>query len=219
MEVSMDLTIFDLDGTLIDSKLDLAHAVNAALEHLGLPRLTLERIASYVGNGAPILMRRAIGPEASEEEVARGLTYFMQYYRDHMLDYTTLYPGVRETLDLLRGRGAQMAVLTNKPVGLSKAIVAGLGLDGHFFQVYGGNSFEQKKPHPVGIEILMSEAGATPGKTMMVGDSSVDVQTARNAGTQSCGVTYGFQPETLAATPPDFLIDRMDQLPGILWQN
>jgi phosphoglycolate phosphatase len=219
MEVSMDLTIFDLDGTLIDSKLDLAHAVNAALEHLGLPRLTLERIASYVGNGAPILMRRAIGPEASEEEVARGLTYFMQYYRDHMLDYTTLYPGVRETLDLLRGRGAQMAVLTNKPVGLSKAIVAGLGLDGHFFQVYGGNSFEQKKPHPVGIEILMSEAGATPGKTMMVGDSSVDVQTARNAGIQSCGVTYGFQPETLAATPPDFLIDRMDQLPGILWQN
>jgi phosphoglycolate phosphatase len=219
MEVSMDLTIFDLDGTLIDSKLDLAHAVNAALEHLGLPRLTLERIASYVGNGAPILMRRAIGPEASEEEVARGLTYFMQYYRDHMLDYTTLYPGVRETLDHLRGRGAQMAVLTNKPVGLSKAIVAGLGLDGHFFQVYGGNSFEQKKPHPVGIEILMSEAGATPGKTMMVGDSSVDVQTARNAGIQSCGVTYGFQPETLAATPPDFLIDRMDQLPGILWQN
>jgi phosphoglycolate phosphatase len=219
MEVSMDLTIFDLDGTLIDSKLDLAHAVNAALEHLGLPRLTLERIASYVGNGAPILMRRAIGPEASEEEVARGLTYFMQYYRDHMLDYTTLYPGVRDTLDLLRGRGAQMAVLTNKPVGLSKAIVAGLGLDGHFFQVYGGNSFEQKKPHPVGIEILMSEAGATPGKTMMVGDSSVDVQTARNAGIQSCGVTYGFQPETLAATPPDFLIDRMDQLPGILWQN
>jgi phosphoglycolate phosphatase len=219
MEDSMDLTIFDLDGTLIDSKLDLAYAVNAALEHLGLPRLTLERIASYVGNGAPILMRRAIGPEASEEEVARGLTYFMQYYRDHMLDYTTLYPGVRETLDLLRGRGAQMAVLTNKPVGLSKAIVAGLGLDGHFFQVYGGNSFEQKKPHPVGIEILMSEAGATPGKTMMVGDSSVDVQTARNAGIQSCGVTYGFQPETLAATPPDFLIDRMDQLPGILWQN
>jgi phosphoglycolate phosphatase len=219
MEVSMDLTIFDLDGTLIDSKLDLAHAVNAALEHLGLARLTLERIASYVGNGAPVLMRRAIGPEASEEEVARGLTYFMQYYRDHMLDYTTLYPGVRATLDLLRDRGAKMAVLTNKPVRLSKAIVAGLGLDGHFFQVYGGNSFEQKKPHPVGIEILMSEAGATPGKTMMVGDSSVDVQTARNAGIQSCGVTYGFQPETLATTPPDFLIDRMDQLPGILWQN
>src|SRR5258708_30526648 len=125
----MDLTIFDLDGTLIDSKLDLAHAVNAALEHLGLPRLTLERIASYVGKGAPILMRRAMGPEASEEEVARGLTYFMQYYRDHMLDYTTLYPGVRATLDLLRDRGAKMAVLTNKPVGLSKAIVAGLGLD------------------------------------------------------------------------------------------
>jgi phosphoglycolate phosphatase len=219
MEVSMDLTIFDLDGTLIDSKLDLAHAVNAALEHLGLPRLTLERIASYVGNGAPILMRRAIGPEASEEEVARGLTYFMQYYRDHMLDYTTLYPGVRETLDLLRDRGAKMAVLTNKPVGLSKAIVAGLGLDGHFFQVYGGNSFEQKKPHPVGIEILMSEAGVTAGKTMMVGDSAVDVQTARNAGIQSCGVTYGFQPETLSTTPPDFLIDRMEQLPGILWQN
>jgi phosphoglycolate phosphatase len=219
MEVSMDLTIFDLDGTLIDSKLDLAHAVNAAVEHLGRPRLEHERIASYVGNGAPILMRRALGPDASEEELARALAYFLQYYRDHMLDYTTLYPGVRVTLDLLRDRGAKMAVLTNKPVGLSKAIVGALGLDGHFFQVYGGNSFEQKKPHPMGIEILMREAGVTAGKTMMVGDSAVDVETARNAGTQSCGVTYGFQPETLTTTPPDFLIDRMDQLPGILWQN
>ncbi len=215
----MKLLIFDLDGTLIDSKLDLAHAVNAAVKHLGLPLLEHERIFSYVGNGAPVLIRRALGPSASEEQVEQALAYFLQYYRDHMLDHTTLYPGVRETLDVLRDRGAKMAILTNKPVRLSKAIVEGLGLNQHFFQIYGGNSFEQKKPHPVGIGTLIDEAGVTGSTSLMVGDSAVDVQTARNAGIQSCGVTYGFQPETFAATPPDFLIDRMEQLPGIVWQN
>ena len=164
-------------------------------------------------------MRRALGPDASEEELERALAYFLQYYRDHMLDHTTLYPGVRETLDLLRDQGAKMAVLTNKPVRMSRAIVETLGLGGHFFQVYGGNSFEQKKPHPVGIAALMAEAGAPASEALMVGDSAVDVQTARNAGIQSCGVTYGFQPETFAAMQPDFLIDRMEQLPRILWQN
>lgn len=208
----MDLLIFDLDGTLIDSKLDLAHAVNATCAHMGQPPLEHELIYSYVGNGAPVLIRRALGPEASDEQIAQGLQYFLAYYRDHMLDYTILYPGVRETLEKLDNGKRHLAVLTNKPVRFSVAILDGLGVGRHFFRVYGGNSFEQKKPHPIGVETLLREAGARKERTVMVGDSAVDVQTARNAGIPSCGVTYGFQPETLETLPPDYLLERMDQI-------
>ncbi len=212
----MNLLIFDLDGTLIDSKLDLAHAVNAARAHMGLGDLPHPLVFSYVGNGAPTLIRRALGPEAGEAQVQEALEFFLEYYRDHMLDYTTLYPGVADTLDVLLQSGKRMAVLTNKPVRISKAIITGLGLERHFFQIYGGNSFEQKKPHPIGIETLLSEAGMGAGHALMIGDSAVDIQTARNAGIKSCGVTYGFQPETLAAEPPDFLIDRFEDLPAVI---
>ena len=208
----MDLLIFDLDGTLIDSKLDLAHAVNATRGHLGMPPLEHERVYSYVGNGAPVLIRRVLGPDATEAQVEESLEFFLEYYRDHKLDYTVLYPGVRQALDRLRDAGVQMAVLTNKPVGISRAIVDGLGVGGHFRQVYGGNSFDFKKPHPIGIETLMTECGAGRERTMMVGDSSVDIQTARNANVKSCGVTYGFQPETLATVPPDLLVDHFEEL-------
>ncbi len=212
----MDLAIFDLDGTLIDSKLDLAHAVNATRTWMGLEPLEHDTVYSYVGNGAPVLIRRALGPEFSDADIQRALEFFLAYYRDHMLDYTVLYPGVRESLDRLRDAGVKLAVLTNKPVRFSQAIVAGLGVGGHFERVYGGNSFEQKKPHPVGIETLLIEAGLAAGSALMVGDSYVDVQTARNAGSACCGVTYGFQPETLRDYPPDFLIDRAEQVVEIV---
>ncbi len=208
----MDLVIFDLDGTLIDSKLDLAHAVNAARGHMGLPPLEHETVSSYVGNGAPVLIRRALGAEASDGDVQHALEFFLAYYHEHKLDYTRLYPGVRESLDRLHEAGLPMAVLTNKPVRVSQAIIDGLGLGGHFFRVYGGNSFEQKKPNPVGVDKLMEEARAARAHTLMVGDSAVDVRTARNAGVRCAGVTYGFQPETLAEEPPDFVMDRMEQV-------
>ena len=207
-----ELLIFDLDGTLIDSKLDLAHAVNAMRKHMGMSALDHERVYSYVGNGAPVLIRRAMGEQASEGEVQEALEFFLEYYREHYLDYTTLYPGVRGSLDRLREAGKRMAVLTNKPVGISRAIVDGLKVGGHFFQVYGGNSFDLKKPNPVGVEALMREAGVTLEGTLMIGDSGVDIQTARNAGVASCGVTYGFQPETLADPAPDKLVDRMEEM-------
>src|SRR5262249_465342 len=215
----MDLLIFDLDGTLIDSKLDLAHAVNATRSHMGLPPLEHERVYSYVGNGAPVLIRRALGPEATETQVQEALEFFLEYYREHYLDYTTLYPGVRESLDRLRDAGKRMAVLTNKPVRISKAILDGLGVGAHFFQVYGGNSFDFKKPHPIGVETLIREADIPADRTMMVGDSGVDVQTAINAGVQCCGVTYGFQPETLADPAPDRLVDRMEELADWVLKN
>jgi phosphoglycolate phosphatase len=208
----MDLLIFDLDGTLIDSRLDLANAVNATRAHMGMEPLANERVYSYVGNGAPVLIRRALGEQASDAEIQEALEFFLEYYRDHDLDFTTLYPGVRETLDRLRAAGKRLAVLTNKPVRMSCAIVQGLGVGDHFFRVYGGNSFEFKKPNPIGVENLMREAGVDRDRTMMVGDSYVDVQTARNAGVASCGVTYGFQPETLADPAPDLKVGHMTEL-------
>lgn len=213
---SMDLFIFDLDGTLIDSKLDLAHAVNATRASIGLGPLDVEIIGSYVGNGAPVLIRKAIQPDAPEADLDAALRFFIEYYHEHRLDYTRLYPGVRETLDRLRDAGRKLAVLTNKPVRISNAIVDELGVGSHFVRVYGGNSFEQKKPHPIGIDTLLAETGTARQKAVMVGDSSVDVLTARNAQVASCGVTYGFQPETLVAEPPDYLIDRMEQLLDLL---
>ena len=208
----MNLLIFDLDGTLIDSKLDLVHSVNAARGLMDLPPISEALISSYVGNGAPMLMRRSLGPNATEDEVARGLEFFLKYYRAHMLDNTRLYPGVKDALDSLRDAHAAMAILTNKPVRISRAIVEGLGLADHFFKVYGGNSFEQKKPDPIGIETLLAESGASREGTIMVGDSGVDIQTARNASVQACGVSYGFQPETFVDYPPDFVVDDMGEL-------
>ncbi|HUI56992.1 MAG TPA: HAD-IA family hydrolase [Bryobacteraceae bacterium] len=208
----MDLIIFDLDGTLIDSRLDLANAVNATRRHMGLHTLDNERVYSYVGNGAPVLIRRALGDQAGEAQVQEALEYFLEYYSDHDLDFTTLYPGVRESLDRLRDAGKQMAVLTNKPVRMTRAIVEGLGIAAHFFRVYGGNSFDLKKPDPIGVEALMREAAVDRSRSMMVGDSSVDVLTARNARIFCCGVTYGFQPETLADPVPDLLVNCMEEL-------
>jgi phosphoglycolate phosphatase len=208
----MDLLIFDLDGTLIDSKLDLVHSVNATRAHMGMAPLEVERISSYVGSGAPVLIRRALGPEASDTGVQEALEFFLEYYREHKLDHTRLYPGVKESLDRLCAANKRLAILTNKPVGMSRAIVQELGLGSHFFQVYGGNSFDFKKPNPIGVETLMAEAAMPPDDTLMIGDSGIDVETARNAHVKVCGVAYGFAPETLRDPAPDLLVDCMEEL-------
>jgi len=204
------LLIFDLDGTLIDSRLDLIHAVNATRAQAGRGPLPQEQIFSFVGNGAPVLIQRAMGPGASEDEVRSALEFFFDYYRHHALDYTVLYPGVREALDRLHSAGAKLAVLTNKPVKISHRIMKGLGVAPLFFRIYGGNSFEHKKPHRIGIDTLRAETSVPAEETWMVGDSYVDILTARNAGVASCGVTYGFQPETFREFPPDVLVDRLE---------
>jgi phosphoglycolate phosphatase len=154
-----------------------------------------------------------LGETAPEADVERAHTFFIRYYGEHMLDKTVLYDGVREALDRLKTRGHTLAVLTNKPVKFSERMMDRLGLGRHFIRIYGGNSFEpKKKPDPVGILTLLEETGISKAKTIMVGDSSVDIRTARNAGVQACGCAWGFQPETFAAEPPDFLIDHMSQL-------
>jgi phosphoglycolate phosphatase len=206
--------VFDLDGTLIDSALDLALAVAATLNHMKRQPIPHEIIYSYVGNGAPTLIRKALGPDASEEDCQRGLEHFLGYYREHMLDNTVTYPGVREGLAALAK--FPMAVLTNKPVRFSVRILEGLGLAPYFQFVYGGNSFERKKPDPMGMQLLLADFGVTPREAMMIGDSEVDVQTARNANTWACGVTYGLGSDGLVQHPPDVLLDSLMELPLLL---
>jgi phosphoglycolate phosphatase len=214
------LLIFDLDGTLIDSRLDLIHSVNAMLRRLGRKELPGEVIASYVGDGAPMLVRRALGDPDDQELVQSAIDYFMTYYREHKLDHTHVYNGVMEALRNLHsgedGNKRKMAVLSNKPVGPSRAIVDALGMRDFFFEVYGGNSFATKKPDPLGAKQLMAQAGYGPAQTVMIGDSSNDVLTARNAGLWSLGVTYGFAPQSLELTPPDVLVDHPGELTAAL---
>jgi phosphoglycolate phosphatase len=223
---SIKLVIFDLDGTLIDSRLDLVHAVNAALRHIGRPALPDDVIASYVGDGAPILIQRALGGEnVSEATVREGLQFFLSYYREHKLDHTTVYPGIPEALAAIQnsdtiqksdGRrnddGRWMAVLSNKPVGPSRAIVEALKLGQFFKQIYGGNSFSAKKPDPEGALKLLEENAVAPEATVIIGDSHVDVETGQNAGLWTVGVNYGFAPHTLKAASPDVIVETPEEL-------
>ena len=213
------LLIFDLDGTLIDSRLDLIHSVNAMLKHLGRPELPGDVIASYVGDGAPMLVRRALGDPRDEALVKNGLEHFLAYYRVHKLDHTHLYDGIREMLAAVHNSNPtprKMAVLSNKPVNPSRAIVEAFGLADFFLHIYGGNSFSTKKPDPHGAQTILRETKTRPDETLMIGDSSVDVITGRNASLWTCGVTYGFAPHTLCEAPPDVTVNTPQELADLL---
>ena len=217
----LKLLVFDLDGTLIDSAQDLCNSVNATLREFNLGPLPDPVIAGFVGNGAPMLMRRSLAlaghvapGEVDEELFKKAYAFFLQYYREQKLDFTYAYDGVLDALKALHelhdapgSPPRTMAVLTNKPVRPARGICEGLGLADYFLHIYGGDSFPLKKPDPLGLRSLMEETGATAEETVMIGDSQVDVQTARNAGTWSLGCAFGFGPQNLMDTPPDVLVD------------
>lgn len=218
------LVVFDLDGTLIDSQIDLANSVNAMREHLGLTRLPHHIIAGYIGDGVSMLVRRALGEEREERDVDEAITFFLQYYRVHKLDFTSVYDGVLSALQAIRDAAPPlpMAVLTNKPVRPSREICDHLGLSPFFFQNYGGDSFATKKPDPTGLLALIAEASVQAGRqigveeTVLVGDSDVDVLTARNCGARSVGCTFGLATDRLLAARPDVLCNSPKEWPGLL---
>ncbi|MDD5544725.1 MAG: HAD-IA family hydrolase [Acidobacteriia bacterium] len=214
------LLIFDLDGTLIDSRQDLVNSSNHLRAVMARPPLDDTTISSYVGDGARFLVRRLLDGSADEALVDRGLKIFLEYYRQHMLDHTVLYPGVLEALNEIKlspaGSARTMTVLTNKPVRFSRLILEGLGVANHFRSIYGGNSFEQKKPDPMGCRIILEETGIAPEAALMVGDSDVDILTGRNADIATCGVTYGLGLERMKATPPDVQVDDLRELAALL---
>lgn len=214
------LLIFDLDGTLIDSREDLANSANHTRVAMGLSPLDHETIFSFVGDGARMLIQRLLDHSGDDAVVDHGLNIFLHYYRAHLLDHTVLYPGVREGLEALSlpsdGAKRTLVVLTNKPVRFSRLILEGLGVSDFFRFIYGGNSFEQKKPDPMGVHTILEETGIPGSTALMVGDSDVDVLTGRNAAVATCGVTYGLGSEKMMQTPPDLYIDDLRELAALL---
>ncbi len=202
--------LFDLDGTLIDSKLDLATSVNAMLRQTGRAELPTELVATFIGHGAPQLVASALGPYATDEQRRTGLSLFMTYYQQHELDVTRPYPGVIEGLDSLSG--LPMSVLSNKPTAMSIEILNGLGLARYFRSIDGGDSFEKKKPDPAGAFSILRRLGVPPAQAAMVGDSEVDVQIARNAGMFAVTVNYGFGVHDRAEHPADLYLDSLRDL-------
>jgi phosphoglycolate phosphatase len=209
----VELIVFDLDGTLVDSRRDIATSVNELLEQWGRPGLPAERIYGYIGNGVRALLARSLG-ETSPRELDRAVEAYLPLYRRHLLDTTRPYPGVRESLQALAA-GRVLAVLTNKPRAESEALLSGLALR-HFFRwVHGGEDFPERKPSPIGIHRLLERSGAPAERALMVGDSGVDVETARNAGIAMCLVNYrssALPPGEVTALDPDLVVSDLKEL-------
>jgi phosphoglycolate phosphatase len=209
-----DLFVFDLDGTLADTREDIAASLNHALGELGRPPCDLPTVTRYIGNGAPVLLRRALGPDAPEAQVDDGLARFLEHYGIHCLDRTRLYPGVGATVEALFAARKTLTVLSNKPTAMSVEILLGLGIAGRFARIDGGDRFPEKKPDPAGLRSAMETFGAAPRRTLMIGDTGVDIATARAAGVAAAGVVWGFKPEELSADPPEHLLRTIGDLLG-----
>lgn len=211
------LYAFDLDGTLIDSLEDLERAVNWILAEYGFPSINEESVRLAVGNGARNLLARsfacaarAVGRETlSEPALDEALVRYRAYYDAHCTEHTHLYSGIREWIDDLATRGAKLAVLTNKPERATRTLLSALGVAERFDVIAGPETFGALKPDPAGLRAIMAQCGASAAGTVMIGDSIVDVETARNAGVSSCGITGGLgDDDALRASKPDILIER-----------
>ncbi len=210
------LLVFDLDGTLADTRTDLACAVNHALRNLSLRELAGDIIAGFVGDGLSRLMQRSLkAAGANQGGLDKSIDLFRAHYKEHLVDNTVLYPGVA---DALRGVSEQkMVVLTNKPHRYSTPVLEHLGIRSLFAEVYGGDTFPTKKPDPFPLREIMKEHGAERNETLMIGDSLIDIAAARAAGVRICAVSYGFTPrEKLADLHPDWLIYDLRQLLDVL---
>ena len=193
------LIAFDLDGTLIDSSRDLADSVNDVLVELGAPPLPSESVTRMVGEGARVLIRRALDA-AGIPETPDALARFLAIYDTRLLNHTKPYDGIADVVRAARAH-ARVSVLTNKPLEPSEKVLAGLGLRDLFDDVIGSDGPFPRKPDPAALRALMALAGATPERTLMVGDSKIDYETARNASARCCLAAYGFSNHTLDGVP------------------
>ncbi|WP_114767326.1 phosphoglycolate phosphatase [Vibrio rhodolitus] len=215
----LKLIAFDLDGTLLDSVPDLAVAADQAVRELGYAGVSEEQVRDYVGNGADILIARAlsqsidIDPELSPELRAKGRELFDDYYEKSGHKLTHLYPQVRETLAELKQAGFTLALVTNKPSKFVPDVLAQHNIADFFSDVLGGDAFPERKPNPVALNCLMEKHGCTPSEMLMVGDSKNDILAAKNAGCRSFALTYGYNHgEPISASKPDFVADNIAQL-------
>ncbi|OFV87175.1 MAG: phosphoglycolate phosphatase [Acidobacteria bacterium RBG_16_68_9] len=209
--LAVDHVVFDLDGTLVDSRADLAAAVNHMLHVLGLAPLTTDQVTRYVGEGARKLVERALGAEDAHQ-VDEALPLFREFYRAHLLDRTRLYPGVAELLAILSESRLALSVLSNKPVAMSRAILDGLQVSPVFRAILGGDSLTARKPDPAGVEYIRALTNTSRDRMLLVGDSMIDVRTARAAGVAFCGVAWGFAPDDLRTAQVEPIIDHPGEL-------
>jgi phosphoglycolate phosphatase len=200
------LIVFDLDGTLLDATEDLRTAINETLGEMrpAFVPFTSEKVRSFVGEGAARLVARALEAAGVEAQASEVLGRFLRHYRNHLLDQTHLYAGIVESLDLLAP--IPLAVLTNKPGDLSRELLSGLGVGDRFVRILGGGDTTARKPDPGGLQSLIREVGVSPETTLMVGDTAIDIQTGRAAGTRTAGVLYGFDAEGCRLEMPDYLV-------------
>jgi len=206
----VELIIFDLDGTLADTRADLTRAVNYALGRLHLPELPMETVCQYVGHGVQTLLTAALGPE-HQDRLPEAVRLFQAYYAAHLLDETRLYPGVQETLEHFRKK--RKAIITNKPFGFTLTILEGLGIGDHFDLVLGGDSTTERKPHPEPAQKVLTTLRTDPRRAVVVGDSPADIEMAKGAGVYSVAVTYGLRPrQELLQAGPDLLLDTFPDL-------
>lgn len=229
----IQLIIYDLDGTLIDSRRDIADAVNWTLKELGLGELPSDKVSSFVGSGVTNLMRQSLADSdlisphpplsprggegllgeggVSDSTLKRAIKLFRRRYSEHLLDQTKLYPSVRKVLEFFKDR--KQAVVTNKPENFSLQILEGLGIRPYFFRVFGGDTGFSKKPAPEGLLEILRAARVGPEASVLVGDSAVDIETGRNAGVQTFAVTYGFgKREEIEKAGPDRILTDLEEL-------
>jgi phosphoglycolate phosphatase len=228
--MSIALVIFDLDGTLIDSSVDITNALNHALSPYAVQPLTAEETIRMVGEGIPRLIEKVVGPKGNgvllkavnqfpedprklQEIRADVKNRFIEYYSGHILDHTKEYPGVRETLEQLGSY--RKAVISNKMESLSRKVLDGLGLSRYFDCVVGSDSTPEKKPSPLPVQKVLSDLHMKPDQAVMVGDSNFDVDAGKAAGVLTVAVTYGYRPRAVIAHA-DYLIDRMIDLVPLL---
>jgi phosphoglycolate phosphatase len=216
---SCRLIIFDLDGTLIDSKLDIANSVNIALLGSGLPAIDISRIVEFVGDGMQKLIQRSLrestGSQPNEEQIARTVGLYKTAYEQHLLDSTKLYPGVREALDQLSW--ARFAVVTNKPEGFSRTILAAFGVLDRFCSIIGGDSSAGRKPNPDPLRRAMSGCRVPAEESVMVGDSPTDIFAGKAAGAITCGITGGYRSaQALRDAGCDLILSSVSELPNCL---
>ncbi len=210
MAQEVDLFIYDLDGTLIDSTRDIADAVNFTLRHLGEPTLTEEIIGSHVGDGVLNLLRKCLR-ERHQERINDAVSVFRKRYGEHLTDATTLYPEVRKTLENFSDK--KSAILTNKPEKYIDPILQGLGIRHLIDYDLGGDGKVVPKPAVEPVVQILRHFNVEKGRAVMVGDSPIDIETGRLGGILTCAVTFGFRSRAeLAAAKPDFLIDRFEEL-------
>jgi phosphoglycolate phosphatase len=211
-----DHVVFDLDGTLADTRDDLADAVNHVLRTLRLPVLPSETICQYIGEGARMLVGRALGNQ-QQDRIEEALGLFLPYYATHLLDRTKAYPGVAEVVFALHDRGVTLSLLSNKPEKMSRAILDGLGILPAFTIVLGADSVPVRKPDPSGIECLLDQTGTPRVRMLLIGDSRIDLETARAARIAFCGVAWGIRPgELLRTSGVPRVIHRAEELLAVI---